>query len=192
VTRCKTLPDEIRSELKDQDPDRFVAVSISDTGAGMSDEVKERAFEPFFTTKEPGRGTGLGLSTVYGFVKQSRGAVTISSKLGAGTSITLFVPRPVDEAIASEESLPANRAVPAGLRVLLAEDTVDVRATMRALLRSMHCLVSEAASAEQSLLMLGPDAPTISCSRTSHLAAECGEPIWRLPLSSACRRSPSC
>ena len=160
VTVCKTLPEEITSETKGEDPSRFIAVSISDTGVGMSDKVKERAFEPFFTTKEAGRGTGLGLSTVYGFVKQSRGAITISSKIGAGTTVTLYVPRPRDEAIAPvEASHTAIQAVPAGLKVLLVEDTVDVRATLRALLQSLHCLVSEAESAEHALLMLGPDAP---------------------------------
>ena len=160
VTSCKTLPEEVRSELKDQEPDQIVAVSISDTGVGMSEEVKEHAFEPFFTTKEAGRGTGLGLSTVYGFVKQSRGAITISSKIGAGTTITLYVPRPSGEASAPEEACrPAMQAVPAGLKVLLVEDTVDVRATMRALLHSLACQVAEAESAEHALLMLGPDAP---------------------------------
>jgi PAS domain S-box-containing protein len=160
VTRCTTLPEEVRHELKGQEPDGIVAVSISDTGAGMSEDVKERAFEPFFTTKEAGRGTGLGLSTVYGFVKQSRGAITISSKMGGGTTITLYVPRPSHDAGAPEEAgPPAMQAVPAGLKVLLVEDTVDVRATMRALLQSLQCKVFEAESAEHALLMLGPDAP---------------------------------
>jgi signal transduction histidine kinase len=160
ATACSTLPDEIRRELRNQDPGRFVAISVSDTGAGMPDEVKERAFEPFYTTKEAGRGTGLGLSTVYGFVKQSRGAISISSKLGEGTSITLFIPRACDDTGAPEEpGLPAVQTVPAGLNVLLVEDTADVRATMRALLQSLNCRVSESESAEQALLMLDQDAP---------------------------------
>ena len=66
---------------------------MSDTGEGMPPEVLERAFEPFFSTKEPGRGTGLGLSTVYGFAEQSGGHATIESKVGCGTTVSLYLPR---------------------------------------------------------------------------------------------------
>ncbi len=75
----------------------FVAVTVSDTGIGIPSTVLSRVFEPFFTTKEPGRGTGLGLSMVYGFVKQSRGTVTIASVMGQGTTITLYLPRGVSD-----------------------------------------------------------------------------------------------
>jgi PAS domain S-box-containing protein len=71
----------------------FVALSLSDTGVGMPDEIQSKVFDPFFTTKEVGRGTGLGLSQVYGFVHQSGGIVTLESKLGSGTTITIFLPR---------------------------------------------------------------------------------------------------
>jgi len=134
----------------------FVAISIADTGIGMSEEVKERAFEPFFTTKAPGRGTGLGLSTVYGFVKQSRGALHVESEPGAGTTLTLYLP--VQETAADEpiESGPA-QAIPAGLGVLLVEDDPEVRAVIRKFLDGFGCRVTEAASGEQALLQLSGD-----------------------------------
>ena len=90
--------------------DGFVQIEVSNTGAGMSEDVRERAFEPFFTTKPAGRGTGLGLSTVYGFVKQSRGSVSIESTPGVGTVIAQVLPCPPGSATAAE-SRPPGRAV---------------------------------------------------------------------------------
>ena len=157
---CAALP---RETAIDRHPpgtpdDGFIAISITDTGGGMPDEVKERAFEPFFTTKEAGRGTGLGLSTVYGFVKQSRGAITIDSTPGAGTTLTLYIPQP--SAVGAPVQHPASvaKAVPAGLAVLLVEDEPEVRAVVLTFLHTLRCKVTVAASAEQALLALGPDA----------------------------------
>ncbi len=156
---CAWLPEKAQAEIgAGAAAEDFAAISIIDSGAGMSADVMERAFEPFFTTKDSGRGTGLGLSTVYGFVRQSRGAVLLDSALGEGTTVTLYIPRPAADA-ATKEGAPAERAVPAGLRVLLVEDDAEVRAVMRRFLVSLGCKVSEAASGEQALLALSPSQP---------------------------------
>ncbi|MFN3623080.1 MAG: PAS domain S-box protein [Hyphomicrobium sp.] len=106
----------------------FVLLSVSDTGQGMPPEVLERAFEPFFSTKEPGRGTGLGLSTVYGFAEQSGGHASIESILGRGTTVALYLPR-ADSAVAPK---PAQASGPVPLSennevVLVVEDNAEVR-----------------------------------------------------------------
>jgi PAS domain S-box-containing protein len=160
ATTCASLPVAVRSELGDPSlrDQALVAISVTDTGGGMSEAVKERAFEPFFTTKDAGRGTGLGLSTVYGFVKQSHGAVVIDSTLGAGTTITLYIPRPWHTATPAEEPADTPQSVPPDLRVLLVEDDAEVRAVVRGFLEALRCRVTVAASGEQALLALGPQA----------------------------------
>jgi signal transduction histidine kinase len=87
------LPPEASVGAQPADIIGHVAVSVADTGKGMCCAVKQRALEPFFTTKEPGQGTGLGLSSVLGFVTQSHGAMRLESAVGAGTTVTLFLPR---------------------------------------------------------------------------------------------------
>ncbi len=134
-------------------PGGYVSIAISDTGAGMSEDVKERAFEPFFTTKESGRGTGLGLSTVYGFVKQSRGAVTLESALGAGTTVTLYIPRAIHREIPVDAAV-AGASLPAQLRIVLVEDELEVRAVALQFLAALGCVVSPFANAEQALQAL--------------------------------------
>jgi signal transduction histidine kinase len=88
--RSDALPEKVRGSVPPYD---YVAVSVSDTGVGMAEDVVARAFEPFFTTKEVGHGSGLGLSQVYGFAQQSGGAVAISSHPGEGTRVTIWLPR---------------------------------------------------------------------------------------------------
>ena len=119
----------------------------------MPDAVKERAFEPFFTTKEAGRGTGLGLSTVYGFVKQSHGAAMIDSAPGAGTTLRLYIPSQNTPA-ATDDINPSGDAVPAGLRVLLVEDDAEVAQVVRTFLVALGCRVTAMSQAEQALIAL--------------------------------------
>jgi PAS domain S-box-containing protein len=157
---CSTLPTEVRNNLDDPSApeDGFVAIAISDTGSGMPEAVKQRAFEPFFTTKEAGRGTGLGLSTVYGFVRQSKGALWLDSAPDAGTTLTMYLPRPWDTATEFEDAGQPAQALPAGLKVLLVEDDAEVREVVRNFLDSLRCQVTLASSGEQALLALGPEA----------------------------------
>ena len=157
---CDALPGDVHGEAESgaADGGHFVAIAITDDGSGMADEVRERAFEPFFTTKESGRGTGLGLSTVYGFVRQSKGAVSIASALGAGTTITLYIPG-AEPALAIKDPAEGERAMRSGVRVLLVEDDADVRQVMLDFLGALACSVVACASAEQALGALEGAAP---------------------------------
>jgi CheY-like chemotaxis protein/two-component sensor histidine kinase len=110
-------------------PGDYASLTVSDTGIGMDAETRAHAFEPFFTTKPAGEGTGLGLSTVYGIVQQSGGAITVESAPGQGTSIRLFFPRIGETAEVPAEAVPAgqNRQAPTKGTVLVVEDDERVR-----------------------------------------------------------------
>jgi signal transduction histidine kinase/CheY-like chemotaxis protein len=136
---------------------RYVTIAVSDTGVGMSPELLERAFEPFFTTKPLGQGTGLGLSMVYGFAKQSGGQVRIQSKPGCGTQVTLYLPA-TDTQPTEERQLPAapvNAA--AGESVLFVEDDASVRMLIRDVLQDLGYFPIEAAEPESALPILASD-----------------------------------
>lgn len=139
-------------------PGQYVVIAISDTGAGMSRATLERVFEPFFTTKEVGRGTGLGLSMVYGFVKQSGGHVTIYSEEGHGTTVKLYFPRYLGSARAAKEAdeVRAPRASD-GEVILLVEDNDEVRAYSAMILTELGYEVMEAPDADFALAVLQTD-----------------------------------
>ncbi len=131
-------------------PGRYVRVTVSDTGRGMSPDVVERAFEPFYTTKEVGKGSGLGLSQVYGFVKQSGGHVELASEPGIGTTVRLFLPRADDAP--KDRVEPAARAAPGkDETVLVVEDDADLREMVAENLRSLGYRVLTAADAPAAL-----------------------------------------
>jgi PAS domain S-box-containing protein len=134
-----------------------VAIAVSDNGAGMPEEVRDRAFEPFFTTKEKGRGTGLGLSTVYGFVTQSKGTVAIDSALGRGTTVTVRIPRWTQAAAPPAGDVATPAELPLGLRVLLVEDDAEVQKVVAAFLTALGCSVTPADNAERALQLLGDE-----------------------------------
>jgi CheY-like chemotaxis protein len=111
----------------DARPGDYAMIAVTDTGIGMAPDVIERAFEPFFTTKEFGEGSGLGLSMVYGFVKQSGGHIKIYSELGEGTTVRMFLPRAAPDAAAAEAA-PRIEEVPKGREtILVVEDDAAVR-----------------------------------------------------------------
>jgi CheY-like chemotaxis protein len=140
----------------DMEAGDYVSITVSDSGAGMPPEVVARAFDPFFTTKQAGQGTGLGLSQVYGFVKQSGGHVTIYSEPGRGTSVKVYLPRLAGEA-GGQESDSAPAALQTGRRelVLLVDDEPAVREVTAEALRELGYRVLEADDADTALGMLG-------------------------------------
>jgi CheY-like chemotaxis protein len=130
-------------------------IAVSDTGAGMSKEVAARAFEPFFTTKAVGQGTGLGLSQVYGFVKQSGGHVKIYSEPNEGTTVKIYMPRLMEDR--SEGVTEARMRLPRGTEndvVLVVEDDQDVRANTVMMLRELGYGVLEADDGAGALRLL--------------------------------------
>ncbi len=136
-------------------PGQYVVISVSDTGSGMTKQVLERAFEPFFTTKEVGQGTGLGLSQVYGFVKQSGGHSKIYSEPQQGTTVKLYLPRLHGEGDAFSETgeRPLPRSADAET-ILVVEDDEDVRAYSKEVLRELGYSILEAATAHAALRVL--------------------------------------
>ena len=132
----------------------YVQISVSDTGHGMSRETQEKAFDPFFTTKQPGQGTGLGLSQVYGFVKQSGGHVKIYSKIGEGTTVKVYLPRAHAAVAAAEETDGAQVVGASGSEsILVVEDEADVRSYLVETLRDLNYHVEEAPDGAAALAL---------------------------------------
>ncbi|WP_084238429.1 response regulator [Sphingomonas asaccharolytica] len=138
-------------------PGQYVMIAVTDTGSGMPRHVIERAFEPFFTTKEVGRGTGLGLSMIYGFVKQSGGHIKIYSEEGEGTTVKIYLPRLLSGGAEDEEparSTPGIEQSPRQETVLVVEDDDDVRAYTVDCLRELGYRVIEAHDGPSALRLL--------------------------------------
>jgi PAS domain S-box-containing protein len=140
-------------------PGAFVAISIQDTGSGISPDQLSQIFEPFFTTKEVGKGTGLGLSQVYGFAKQSGGDVTVESTVGRGTTFTLYLPR-VEAGVGVDASGPEIANQPEagrGRRVLVVEDNVEVGRFSTQILEDLGYETTWAANGAEALTLLASD-----------------------------------
>jgi signal transduction histidine kinase len=150
------LDDDYAATHAEVAPGQYVLISLTDTGGGMPPDVAERAFDPFYTTKGPGEGTGLGLSQVYGFVKQSRGHVKIYSEPGTGTTVKIYLPRVsvAAQALPGEEPQPAEAPRGRGETVLVVEDEERVRQVSVEALRSLGYRIVEAAGAAEALVAL--------------------------------------
>ena len=142
--------DYVTSHLQAQ-PGEHVLLAVSDTGVGMTQEVKAHLFEPFFTTKEHGKGTGLGLATVYGIVKQSRGSIWVYSEEGMGTTFKIYLPRAL-KAAQPLSSLKTGERMPFGDEtILLVEDDGAVRDLARLLLQEQGYTVLVAGDGQEAM-----------------------------------------
>jgi PAS domain S-box-containing protein len=152
ATRNVTLDQAYASSHPELEAGAYLMLSVSDTGSGMTPDVIAKAFDPFFTTKPVGQGTGLGLSMIYGYVKQSSGHVTIHSRPGQGSTITLYLPRP-RAGVPAMHRQPPEPALPAGSgqRILVVEDEAAMRAILVETLNGLGYRTGQAADAAAAL-----------------------------------------
>jgi two-component system NtrC family sensor kinase len=136
----------------------FVASGVTDTGSGIAPDILPHVFEPFFTTKEVGKGTGLGLSQVYGFAKQSGGTATVTSTVGRGTAITLYLPRTQELPAPSTAPMKAEAAPRRAGTVLVVEDSPEVAEVATGYFQQLGYMVKQVASANEALELLAKDA----------------------------------
>jgi PAS domain S-box-containing protein len=157
ATNNVLLNESTAAALTEVKPGPYVAVSVRDTGSGMTDEVRARAIEPFFTTKEVGKGSGLGLSQVYGFARQSDGQLEIDSKPEKGTTIRIYLPRSSGEVQGKPLTKGSAQASSRGPAVLVVEDDPEVLDVAIETLRSLGYQVLSAPNAAEALAILRRD-----------------------------------
>ena len=143
-------PEDRELGAEDLPPGEYVRISVADNGTGMSDEVKQHLFEPFFTTKDEGRGSGLGLATSYGIVRQSGGHICVESELGKGTTVKIFLPK-VSAPPGPNYKRPGANKLPTGVEtILVLEDDISVRHISVRVLRGLGYEVLEAANGDDA------------------------------------------
>jgi CheY-like chemotaxis protein len=161
IETANTWLDERAARERDMQPGQYVAVCVTDTGAGMSPEVIARAFDPFYTTKPLGQGTGLGLSMVYGFCRQSNGQVRLYSEIGAGTTVRIYLPRYWNAAADNDEIVEPPVRLPertgAGRTVLIVDDEPSIRLLVAEVLDDLGYSAIEAADGVAGLKLLQSD-----------------------------------
>ena len=135
----------------DAPPGPFITLSVSDTGAGMDETTQHQIFDPFFTTKEKGKGTGLGLATVYGIVMQHGGEISVYSEIGRGTTFRIYLPQVTGVALSQESNYVEDTASGAGQTILVVEDEPQVRRIICLMLSHLGYKVIEAATPEAAI-----------------------------------------
>jgi PAS domain S-box-containing protein len=160
ATRVEEHETPLRTVAGELPPDRYAVLAVADRGIGMDEDTLQRAFEPFFSTKEQGKGTGLGLATVFGIVSQSGGGIAVASTPGAGTTFEIFLPAVAAEPVAVE---PAPAASPPRQirRVLLVDDDPSVRQIVKILLERMGFSVVATASADEARAAMDADVDAV-------------------------------
>jgi PAS domain S-box-containing protein len=159
TTTRELVATKVRLGQEEVEPGDYIAISMKDTGVGMSPATLEKVFEPFFTTKPVGQGTGLGLSMIYGFAKQSRGHVTIDSEVGRGTTFRLYLPAYQGD-VETRAAAPVRQVAPgAGEAVLVVEDDSAVRSIISDVLRELGYSCIEAADGQAAIPMLMSNTP---------------------------------
>jgi two-component system cell cycle sensor histidine kinase/response regulator CckA len=152
------VPEDRELGCEDLPAGEYVRISVADNGAGMSDEVKQHLFEPFFTTKDEGRGSGLGLATSYGIVRQSGGHICVESELGKGTTVKIFLPK-VPAPPAPNYKRPGANKLPTGVEtILVLEDDISVRHISVRVLRGLGYHVLEAANGDDAQQLIAKSA----------------------------------
>ena len=152
TTSRETLDESHAAECQEVVPGEYVLIAVSDTGEGMDDATRLRIFDPFFTTKAPGRGTGLGLATVHGIIRQSRGHIWVYSEPGEGTTFKVYLPRTTASPSPPVTPLPREAITGSG-RILLVEDDATVRRLVERMLVSLGYEVLVATGSEEALAL---------------------------------------
>jgi PAS domain S-box-containing protein len=153
-TRNTVLDEAYCAEHGGAEPGEYVMLSVSDNGCGMDRETQENIFEPFFTTKEVGKGTGLGLATVYGIVKQNNGFIEVASEPGNGTAFSLYLPRHGEKAEKEVKAVEAETPQSRGETILIVEDDVSVLHLTERILDHLGYAVLTSASPAEALTMV--------------------------------------
>jgi two-component system cell cycle sensor histidine kinase/response regulator CckA len=174
-TQAAHLDEAYASTHSGVSPGPYVLIAVTDAGCGMSREILEHIFEPFFTTKEPGKGTGLGLATVYGIVEQSRGHIAVTSEPGAGTTFKVYLPS-LDKSLGLPALRQAGAAPKGSATILLVEDEFSLRELAAEFLKKLGYTVLQAANGLEALALVDQHSGNIDIVVTDVVMPQMGGP----------------